>query len=72
MGGGTILCTANDHEIFTALKELPIEYIILNYRVSLNKHLYEKKIINYDIFKRMQKLLLTRMDKIIIDKDNKN
>lgn len=71
MRGGTNLNTTKDYQIFTNSKELPIEYLILNYRMSLNKDLYENKIINYDVFKRMQKLLITKMNKIIINKDNK-
>ncbi len=53
--------------MFTDSKDLPKEYLILKLRMSFNKDLYEKKIINFDIYNKMQKLLLKKMDKILIE-----
>ena len=57
----------DETEIYTNTKELPKEYLILKLRMSFNKDLFEKKIISFDIYNRMQKLLTKKMDKIILD-----
>ncbi len=54
-------------EILTDSKKLPKEYLVLKYRMSLNKDLFEKKIISFDIYNKMQKLLIKKMDKIILE-----
>ena len=51
----------------TDTKKLPKEYLILKLRMEFNKDLYEKKIISYDIYNKMQKLLESKMDKIILE-----
>lgn len=48
---------ADELETYTNTKELPKEYLILNLRMSFNKDLFEEKIISFDIYNRMQKLL---------------
>ena len=53
----------------TDSKSMPIDYIILKLRISLNKELYEKKVIEYEVFKKMQELLIKKMNHLI-DKNN--
>ena len=50
-------------------KDLPKEYQILNLRMLFNKELYEEKIITYDIFDRMQRLLIRKMNQIILKQE---
>lgn len=57
-------------ETYTNSKDLPIDYLILKLRMLFNNELLEKKIISLDIYKRMQNLLIRKMDKIIIDNSN--
>ena len=54
-------------QIYTNIKELPKEYLILKLRMIFNKELFESKIISFDIYNKMQKLLVKRMDKIILE-----
>jgi len=56
----------------TSSKELPKEYLILKLRVMLNKDLYENKIISFEVYDRMQELLIKKMDKIILETKTKN
>jgi len=58
---------ADELETYTNTKELPKEYLILNLRMSFNKDLFEEKIISFDIYNRMQKLLTKKMDKILLE-----
>ena len=53
-------------QVFTDSKELPKEYLILKLRMSFNKELLENKVISYNIYSKMQKLLIKKMDQIII------
>ena len=57
-------------ETYTNSKDLPIDYLILKLIILFNNELLEKKIISLDIYKRMQNLLIRKMDKIIIDNSN--
>ena len=57
-------------ETYTNSKDLSIDYLILKLRMLFNNELLEKKIISLDIYKRMQNLLIRKMDKIIIDNSN--
>ena len=57
-------------ETNTNSKDLSIDYLILKLRMLFNNELLEKKIISLDIYKRMQNLLIRKMDKIIIDNSN--
>ena len=59
--------TIDDFKTYTDSKQLPKEFLILKLRMSLNKELLEKKAISYDIYSRMQKLLMKKMDKIILE-----
>lgn len=56
-----------ESEIYTDTKELPKEYFILKLRMIFNKELFENKIISFDIYNKMQKLLSKKMDKIILE-----
>ena len=64
-----ILDILDETETYTNTKELPKEYLILKLRLSFNKDLLENKTINYDIYNKMQKLLLKKMDKIILENE---
>lgn len=59
--------TIDEFQVFTDSKELPKEYLILKLRMSFNKDLLEKKVISFDVYSRMQKLLIKKMDKIILE-----
>lgn len=43
---------------------LPIEYFILEYKIFLNKELYSAKITTYEIFIKMQNLLIKKQEEI--------
>lgn len=53
--------------LLTDSKILPKEYFILQLRMSFNKELYQKKIISFDVYNKMQKLLIKKMNKIILE-----
>lgn len=59
--------TIDNFKTNTDSKKLPKEFLILKLRISLNKELLEKKVISYDIYSKMQKLLMKKMDKIILE-----
>lgn len=42
----------------------PKEYIFLKLRLVFNVRLYQNKIIPYDVYNRMQNLLIERMEKV--------
>lgn len=48
-------------------KKMPKEYIVLKLRMLLNKDLYEKQIISFDIYSKMQNILIKKMDKMILE-----
>ena len=50
-------------------ESLTLEHIFLELRLSLNKDLYEEKLITYDVFSKMQNLLIARMNKITPNKE---
>lgn len=56
-----------DYKSYTDTKNLPKEYLLLQYRITLNKELLEKKLISYEVFSKMQNLLIKKMDKIILE-----
>ena len=62
--------TIEELQFFTDSKELPKEYLILKLRMSFNKELLEKKVISYPIYSKMQKLLIRKMDKIILGEES--
>ena len=59
--------TIEELQFFTDSKELPKEYLILKLRMSFNKKKKKKKVISYPIYSKMQKLLIKKMDKIILE-----
>lgn len=52
----------------TTSKKKEKEYLILELKVYINKKLYEKNIITFELYKKMQNLLVKKMDKIITKK----
>lgn len=59
--------TIDEIDTYIDTKTLPMEYLILKLRMSFNKDLYEDKVITFDIYNKMQKLLLGKMYKILLD-----
>ena len=51
-------------EIKLNTKQLPLEYKLLEFRLKVNKDLYDDKVINYEAFKEMENMLLGRITKI--------
>jgi len=47
------------------LKQVSLDYIILELRVKLNKNLYEEKLISYEVFSKIQNLLMRKKNKIM-------
>lgn len=58
---------ADNPQIDIDTKELPKEYLILKLRIIFNKQLYLNKTITYEIYNKMQLLLMKKMDKIILE-----
>lgn len=48
-------------------KHLPIDYKLLEWRLILNRELYEDKVIDLKVYGMVEKTLLCRMKKIIND-----
>lgn len=67
MRGGFFLEHIDENQININTKELPKEYLILKLRMSFNDELYDKKLISFEIYNKMQKLLIKKMDKIILE-----
>ena len=45
-------------------KKLPKEYLMLNLRLSINKELYKSNIISFEVFRKMQELIIKKMNAI--------
>ena len=54
----------NDIEIRYSTKHLHIEYKLLEWRLIINRELYEDKVIDLEVFSEMEKSILGRMTKI--------
>ncbi len=54
----------NEIEVKFNTKELPFEYKWLEFRLIINKELYDEKIIDLKIFKEMEEEILSRLTKI--------
>ena len=54
----------NDIEVKFSTKHLPFEYKWLEYRLIVNKELYDENVINLKVFKAMEQSLLSRLNKI--------
>lgn len=57
----------DESQIYTNTKELPKEYLMLKLRMLFNKDLFDEKIIDYDIYNKMQKYLIKKMDRILLE-----
>ena len=51
-------------EIKCSTKHLPLEYKLLEWRLILNRELYESKVIDLKVFSLMEQSILRRMSKI--------
>lgn len=51
-------------EINLSTKYLPLEYKILEWKLIINRELYENQTIDLNIYSAMEKLLLGRMTKL--------
>ena len=56
-----------DENLYVDSKKLPKEYLILKLRKNFNKELYERKVIDFDIYNKMQNMILKKMDKLALD-----
>lgn len=54
----------NDIDIKFSTKHLPFEYKWLEFRLIVNKELYDEKVIDLNTFKIMEEALLSRLTKI--------
>ena len=54
----------NDIENRYSTKHLPIEYKLLEWRLIINRELYEDKVIDLEVFSEIEKSILGRMTKI--------
>lgn len=54
----------NDIEVKYNTKHLPLDYKILEWRLAINRELYEEKIIDLKVYSLMENQLLGRMKKI--------
>ena len=54
----------NDIEVKFSTNHLPFEYKWLEFRLIVNKELYDEKIIDLKTFKAMEQSLLSRLTKI--------
>ena len=54
-----------DIEVRFDTKKLPFEYKLLEYRLIINKELYDEKAIDFKTFNEMENSLIGRLTKII-------
>ncbi len=55
-----------DNDSYINSKVLPKEYLILKLRMIFNEELFDKEIISFDTYNRMQTLLIKKMNKILL------
>ena len=53
-----------DIEVRFDTKKLPFEYKLLEYRLIVNKELYDEKVIDFKTFNEMENSLIGRLTKI--------
>lgn len=53
-----------DIEVRFDTKKLPFEYKLLEYRLIINKELYDEKAIDFKTFNEMENSLIARLTKI--------
>ena len=61
----------NDIEVKFSTKHLPFEYKWLEFRLIVNKELYDEKVIDLKVFKAMEQSLLSRLNKLKNEYSNK-
>lgn len=54
----------NDIEVRFCTKHLPFEYKLLEYRLIINKQLYDEKVIDLRTFNEMENSIMGRLKKI--------
>lgn len=54
---------SNNIDIKFSTKHLPLEYKLLEFRLIINKDLYDEGVINFQVFKAMEQSLLSRIVK---------
>ena len=54
----------DDIEVKFSTKHLPLEYKLLEWRLILNRELYEEKVIDLKVFSLVESSILGRMKKI--------
>ena len=54
----------SDIEVKFSTKHLPLDYKLLEWRLILNRELYEKKVIDLKVFSLVESSILGRMKKI--------
>ena len=54
----------SDIEVKFSTKHLPLDYILLEWRLILNRELYEEKVIDLKVFSLVESSILGRMKKI--------
>lgn len=55
---------SNDIEVKFSTKHLPFEYKWLEFRLIVNKELYDEQVIDLKTFKAMEQSILSRLTKI--------
>lgn len=58
------MCETDDIAVKFSTKHLPFEYKWLEFRLIVNKELYDEKVIDLNTFKIMERSLLARLTKI--------
>ena len=65
----------NDIEVKFSTKHLPLDYKLLEWRLILNRELYEEKVIDLKVFSLVESSILGRMTKIrndVLNRRNKD
>lgn len=60
-------CNIDDIDVKFSTKHLPLEYKLLEFRLMINKDLYDEKAIDFNVFKTMEESLLSRLTKMRIE-----
>jgi hypothetical protein len=58
------MCENSDIEVKFSAKHLPLDYKLLEWRLILNRELYEEKVIDLKVFSLVESSILGRMKKI--------
>lgn len=64
----------NDIEVRFSTKHLPFEYKLLEFRLIVNKELYDEKVIDLRTYNEMENSIISRLNKIKTEysKNNKH